>query len=183
MKNNKNKNKDIVLKVLEGDLVSVVYNSDGTFTIKLWNNEELNPFTDLQLDDADVDKENIKQAQLYLVYSNAYALSVLQKSRLENQLAVLSSELDEQFRNMLKDQGEKITETALKRMIASNPEYVKLNDKLAELTSIQILCKEILNAFVHKREALFHFSASGRILMRGHLESLKKFAEGEKDYF
>lgn len=161
-------------KELKGKYVSVKYNEDGSFILELWNGQVLNPFMDLDLDEGNIDVENIKQAQKYVVYANAYALALLQKYEAEMEVDVFSAQLDADVREQLKDRGEKVTETLIKRYILSHPNYAELEKKLNTYNAIAVLLKELLNAFEHKREALFHFSSSGRMVMRVHLDRLKE---------
>jgi hypothetical protein len=167
---------------LDGKYVSVVQEGDD-LKIVLWSGEVLSPFEDLQLDESNVDIENTKQAKIYAVYANAYALAVLQKYELETELKVAEANLDEFYRTKLKEEGEKLTETLIKRNILSDERYIEGQRLLDKYNAIVILLKEILNAFVHKREALFHFSTSARMLTRAQIEEVKRTFEEQTKGF
>lgn len=159
--------------LLEGKYVSVINKENGEFEIKLWNGKVLKPFEDLALDESDIEKENVNQPSLYAIYANAYALAVYQKYLTENAIDVLEGRLDAVIRQELIQAGEKVKENEVRRKIYTNFEYIELREQLAKEETIVVLLKEVLNAFVHKREALFHFSTTGRIVMRSHLERLR----------
>ena len=171
------KNSKKILKI-DGKYVSLIQ-ENNSIKIVLWSGEVLEPFEDLQVDEGNIDIENIKQAKNYVVYANAYALAVLQKYEVETSLKILEAKLDELYRSKLKEEGEKLTETLIKRNIISNEEYIQLQQLLDKYNAIVVFMKEILNAFVHKREALFHFSTSSRMLTRAQLDELRRTFETE----
>lgn len=186
MKNRvKGKNEKSEIKELRGEYVSIVYDEVGEFYIELWNGNKYYPFSDLNIEEGKVNEENINQAKNYLIYSNIYALSLLQKHKKERELERLIAVLDESIRNKMKEEGEKITETAIKRILFSDERYQKFQEEVDKLSTISVICKEILNSFNHKRDVLTNLSVystnTGRLLMKPSLEGLKEAIKQEKD--
>jgi len=162
---------------IEGKYVSVSYENDD-IKIILWNGQVFTPLSDLAIDE-NIEMENLRQSKLYVLYANAYALAVLQRYEVETELKLFEAKLDEVVRERLKAEGEKLTETLVKRHIYSSPDYIELQNKLDKYSAIVVFLKEILNSFVHKKEALFHFSTSTRMLTKAQLEELKRSFERE----
>ena len=165
-----------MLKKLEGKYVSIVYNKDekeSTYVIELFNGVVLDPFADLAVDPENIEQEELAISKVYLLYAHAYALAQFQMSELDREMAILSAELDERYRNSV----EKPTETYIKRMITSDRDYQMLQLRINNAKAIVILLKQILDAFNFKKDALFHFGTAARILMRQYAENLKRNAQ------
>jgi len=153
-------------KILKGKYVSILFSDEPI--ISLFNGIKLYPYQDLAISE-EVEDENNKIAIDYEKYSRAYALAVLQSNELEAETEKVIAELDSYYRNDLKDKGEKITETYIKKLISSDERYNSLVNSKNDYKAIVVYLKEILNGFNFKREALFHLGTQARMLMREYL--------------
>ena len=125
--------------------------------------------SDIAFNEDDIQVAFMNQASLFVHYAQKAHKARFQSDSLKNKIDVLESRLDGQIRKAAASDGVKLTESAIASMIKSDPEHIKATQMYLEARTIADLCKDVLEAFRHRRDMLVQFGADVRQEREGEL--------------
>ena len=108
----------------------------------------------LRIDKYSLDTEVEHQPELYGEVAEAAALSKSQIESLEEQIKELEADLDTQARADAETEGDRITENAIKAIIASDKDRKKMIIKLLDARHLQRRLEALTTSFRHRSYAL-----------------------------
>ncbi len=108
----------------------------------------------LRIDKHDLDSEVEQQPELYGEVAEASALSKSQVESLEEQIKELEADLDTQARADADTEGNRITENAIKAIIASDKDRKSMVIKLLNAHHLQRRLEALTTSFRHRSYAL-----------------------------
>ena len=110
--------------------------------------------TKLRIDKHSLDTEVEQQPELYGEVAEAAALSKSQIDSLEEQIKELEADIDTQARVDADNEGDRITENAIKAIIASDEDRKKMVIKLLDARHLQRRLEALTTSFRHRSYAL-----------------------------
>ena len=124
--------------------------------------KELDPISDVRIDQSDLTHEFLRQAGLVAAYGYLTAEAEKQEKLIEYQLDRLYAVLDQQTRQDFVAAGEKATETKIRNVVITHKEYQELKLDSIEAHKNTKLFKATCTALSHKLQALINAGADHR---------------------
>jgi hypothetical protein len=92
---------------------------------------ELDPDSELKIDENNLEGEACRQIQLMVEYGRAWALTKAQVLRAEGEIKITEALLSSEFRSKAISEGKKVTEGAVEGYIQGHPKYIQaIQDRL-----------------------------------------------------
>ena len=108
----------------------------------------------LSIQEANLNYEFCRQAELFAFYSTAYELALYDLGRKKVFLDQLMAQLDYKTRMEAKNGAIKMTETMVEHTIKGSKEYLQSQEELLESTKLAGLLKQAKDAIVQKKSML-----------------------------
>jgi hypothetical protein len=131
---------------------------------------------DIAFSDENIQVAFMNQASLFVHYATKAHQARLQADRLKHRLDVLESRLDGEIRKEAAETSAKLTEGGIAARIKVDPRHMELKDSLLDAQTIADLCRDVLEAFRHRRDMLVQFGADVRQEREGELRLRAKSA-------
>lgn len=117
----------------------------------------------------DMQSAFVDQSALYVHYAHAKAQAHFQAKRYKQRLELLESKMDTAIRKKAVNDGEKLTEGAIKNRITASMGYQEAKDNLLEAEHIHEMLSEVVESFRHRRDMLIQAGADVRAEKQGGL--------------
>lgn len=113
---------------------------------------------DVRINPTDLPSEWLKHPVIYLEYAGQLLDAQLKRDKLKDDLEQLHAEIDADVRARATAQGTKLTETAIKKQVTADEDYIALKQSLTEVDHEVDVLQYGLRALDQKRVSLEYLS-------------------------
>ena len=124
--------------------------------------EELDPISDVKIDNSDLQGEFLRQAELSAAYGYLLAEAEREEKLIDYQLERIYAVLDKEVRDQFEKNKVKVTEVKIRNAVITDQKYQIIKLELIEAHRNRQLFKATCNALSHKLQALINMGADHR---------------------
>lgn len=157
----------------EDELTDMLLNSGSAFNPKQLQKDLA--FSEHNLDDA-----FMSQSGMFAHYSGVAHRAARRYDQIAQQVKLVEARLDQEIRQQAADDGEKITEAAIKNRLLLDPRHRKITERMHDAKAVAGMTKDACESFKQRRDMLIQMGANVREEQKGEMR-MKAARESQSD--